>query len=76
VGLTVVEPLADADVNVPGVIDTRIAPVVVQLSMLLLPELILAGLAVKELITGKVAACTAIVTVVFTEPAELVAVSV
>ena len=62
--------------NIPGVIATRIAPVVVQLSLLLLPELMLAGPAAKELITGKVATCTAIVTVVFTEPAELVAVSV
>jgi hypothetical protein len=76
VGLTVVEPLADADVNVPGAIDTRVAPVVVQLSMLLLPELILAGLAAKELITGKVAACTETVTVAFTEPAALLAVNI
>jgi hypothetical protein len=63
-------------VNIPGVIATRVAPVVVQLSLLLLPERMLAGLAAKELITGKVAASTATVTVVFTEPAELVAVSV
>jgi hypothetical protein len=63
-------------VNIPGVIATRVAPEVVQLSLLLLPELMLAGLAAKELITGKGAACTATVTVVFTEPAELVAVNV
>jgi hypothetical protein len=36
----------------------------------------LAELAVKDLITGKVAACTATVTVAFTEPATLLAVSV
>jgi hypothetical protein len=47
-----------------------------ELSLLLLPGLMLAGLAAKELITGKVAACTATVTVAFTEPAALVAVGV
>jgi hypothetical protein len=63
-------------VNVPGVIATVVAPVVAQLNMLLPPTLMLAELAVKELIRGKFAACTAIVTVVFTEPAALDAVSV
>jgi hypothetical protein len=76
VGLTVLEPLADADVNVPGVIATPVAPVVAQLNVLLPPTLILAELAVKELIRGKFAACTATVTVAFTEPAALLAVSV
>jgi hypothetical protein len=58
------------------VIATRVAPEVVQLRLLLLPERMLAGLAEKELITGKIVASTATVTVVFTEPAELVAVRV
>jgi hypothetical protein len=52
------------------------APVVDQFNVLLPPALILAELAVKELIRGKVAACTATVTVAFTEPAALLAVSV
>jgi len=54
VGLTLVEPLADADVNVPGVIATLVAPVVTQLSVLLAPELIAVGLAENELTPGAV----------------------
>ena len=57
-------------------IDTPVAPVVAQFNMLLPPSLMLAELAVKELITGKVAVCTATVTVACTEPAALLAVSV
>jgi hypothetical protein len=56
------------------VIATPVAPVVDQFNVLLPPTLILAELAVKELITGK--ACTTTVTVAFTEPAALLAVSV
>ena len=62
--------------KVPGVIATVVAPVLAQLNVLLPPTLMLAELAVNELITGKVAACTATVTVAFTEPAALLAVSV
>ena len=40
------------EVNVPGVIAILVAPVVAQLSVLLEPELMLVGLAVKELIDG------------------------
>jgi hypothetical protein len=58
------------------VIATPVAPVVDQFNVLLPPTLMLAELAVKDLITGKVAACTATVTVAFTEPATLLAVSV
>jgi hypothetical protein len=76
VGLTLVEPLADVDVNVPGVMATLVAPVVTQLSVLLDPELILAGLAVKELTVGLLAAFTVTVSVAVAEPAALVAVSV
>ena len=47
-----VEPLAAVDVNVPGVMAIVAAPVVAQLSVLLEPEAMLAGLAVKELIVG------------------------
>jgi hypothetical protein len=50
VGVTVVEPLAEVDVNVPGVMAMPVAPVVAQVSVLLAPALMLTGLAVKELI--------------------------
>jgi hypothetical protein len=52
VGLTLVEPLADVDVNVPGVMAILVAPLVVQLSVLLEPEFRLSGPAVNELIVG------------------------
>ena len=52
VGLTLVEPLADVEVNVPGVMAMLVAPLTDQLSVLLEPEVMLVGLAVKELIVG------------------------
>jgi hypothetical protein len=52
VGLTLVEPVADVDVNVPGVMAILAAPVTIQLSVLLVPELMLVGSAVKEAIVG------------------------
>jgi hypothetical protein len=76
VGLTLVEPFADVDVNVPGVMAILAAPLVVQLSVLLEPESMLAGLAVKELIVGLLPALIVTVCVEVTEPAALVAVSV
>ena len=76
VGLTLVEPLTDADVNVPGVIARPVAPVVAQLSVLLEPEVMLVGLAVKELIVGLLTVFTVTVSVDVAEPAALVAVSV
>jgi hypothetical protein len=51
-GLTLVEPLADADVKVPGVMAILVAPVVAQVSVLLEPEAMLAGLAVNEPMVG------------------------
>ena len=68
------EPLADVDLNVPGVMAILVAPLVVQLSVLLEPEVIVAGLGVKELIVGGVLTVTVCVEV--TEPAASVAVSV
>jgi hypothetical protein len=56
VGLTVVDPLAEGEVNVPGVMAMLVAPVVTQLSVLLEPEAMLVGLAVKEVIVGLPAA--------------------
>jgi hypothetical protein len=76
VGLTLVEPLAEVEVNVPGVMASLLAPVVTQLSVLLEPEVIREGLAVKELISGLLAVFTVTVSVDVVEPAALVAVSV
>ena len=77
VGLTVVEPLAAADVNVPGVMAILVAPVTVQLNVLLAPELMQVGLAVKELMVGLLAwAVTVTVAVDVVEPAAFVAVNV
>jgi hypothetical protein len=63
------------DVNVPGVMAILVAPLVAQLSVLLEPEWIVAGLAAKELIAGTLPA-TVIVCEEVTEPAASVAVSV
>jgi hypothetical protein len=76
VGLTLVEPLADVEVNVPGVMAILVAPVVTQLSVLLEPEVILVGLAVKELMVGLLDVFMVTVSVDAAEPAALVAVSV
>jgi hypothetical protein len=78
VGLTSVEPLAEVEVNVPGVMAMLAAPVVAQLRVLLEPELMDVGLAEKEVIVGledeEVVTVTVVVAVA--EPVELVAVSV
>ena len=76
VGLTVVEPPADVDVNVPGAMATLVAPVVAQFNVLVDPEVMLAELALNELITGLLAAPMVTVTVATVDPLELVAVSV
>lgn len=75
-GLTLVEPLADVEVNVPGVMARLVAPLVAQLNLLLAAEVILEGLAVKELIVGLPVVFTATVSIDVAEPAALVAVSV
>ena len=75
-GLTLVEPLTDVDVKVPGVMAMLVAPVVAQLNVLLEPEVILEGLAAKELIIGLPDVPTVTVSVDVAEPAVLVAVSV
>jgi hypothetical protein len=51
-GLMLVEPLADVDVYIPGVMAILVAPATAQLSVLLVPELMVVGLAVKEVIVG------------------------
>jgi hypothetical protein len=75
-GLTLVEPLADVEVKVSGVMAIVVAPVVAQLSVLLDPEVILVGLALKELMVGLLGAVTVTVSVDVVEPVALVAVSV
>jgi hypothetical protein len=75
VGLTVVELLAEVDVNVPGVMAMLVAPVVFQARVLLAPDFMLVGLAVNELILGN-GAVTVTAAVAVTEPVELVAVRV
>jgi len=52
VGLTLVDPLACEEVKLPGMMLMLVAPVVDQLSVLLAPELMLAGLAANAEITG------------------------
>jgi hypothetical protein len=53
-----------------------VAPIVAQLSVLLAPEVILVGFALKELITGLLGAFTVTVSTEVAEPEALVAVSV
>jgi len=64
------------DVNDPGVMAIVAAPAVAQPNLLLDPEVIVVGLAVKELMIGLIVEITATVTVDVAEPAALVAVSV
>ncbi|MGA7400196.1 MAG: hypothetical protein WBW38_09245 [Candidatus Sulfotelmatobacter sp.] len=54
VGLTLVEPFAEVEVNVPGVMAILVARAAAQLSVLLVPEVTLVGFAVKEVIAGAV----------------------
>jgi hypothetical protein len=51
-GLTLADPLADMEVNVPGVMAILIAPVLVQLRVLLAPEFMVVGFAAKDVIAG------------------------
>ena len=53
VGFMLVEPLVDVDVNVPGAMAILAAPAATQLSVLLVPEFMLAGDAVKDVIVGR-----------------------
>jgi hypothetical protein len=54
VGLTFVEPLAEAELNPAGEIEIVAAPLVAQLSELLEPAFMLVGFAVKDVIEGVV----------------------
>ncbi|MGB7281754.1 MAG: hypothetical protein WBE13_05780 [Candidatus Acidiferrum sp.] len=76
VGVTAAEPVAAAEVKVPGVMLTLVAPVVTQLKVLLTPELTLPGIAVNDVIVGLVRVVTVTVVVAVVDPAPFVAVSV
>ena len=52
VGLTLVEPLADTEVKVPGVMAIVVAPFVSQISVALAPGSMPVGLALKEVMAG------------------------
>ena len=52
VGLTLIEPLADEELKLPGAIETAVAPFVVQFNVLLAPELMVLGFGVKDAIVG------------------------
>ncbi len=52
VGLTVVEPLADDELKLPGEIEIVVAPLVTQLRLTLAPEFTLVGFAAKEVTEG------------------------
>jgi hypothetical protein len=51
-GATVVEPLADVDVKLPGMMVMLVAPVAANANVLLEPDAMLAGPAVNETIAG------------------------
>jgi hypothetical protein len=76
VGLTLIEPLADAEVNVPGVMAILVAPVVAQLSVLLKPEVMLAGLAAKLMMVGVAGVTVTVAVLVTAVPLEGVTVRV
>jgi hypothetical protein len=71
VGFTVIDPVADVEVKVPGVMAIDAAPVTFQLSELLEPSEMVAGLALNDVISG---AFTVTMILDVTEPAEFVAV--
>jgi hypothetical protein len=75
-GLTPVEPLAEEGVMFPGLMVRLAAPDVVQLSVLVPPNVMPVGLAVNELIAGRLGWVTVTVAVAVVVPVLLVAVMV
>jgi hypothetical protein len=75
-GLTFTEPLAEVDARFPGAIFSVVAPEVVQLSVLIPPNEMLVGFAVKELIAGNVGSVTVTTCVAVAAPVVFVAVKV
>lgn len=52
VGLRAIDPFAEVDASVPGDTLTLVAPVVVQLNVVLVPAVMATGLAENEVIVG------------------------
>jgi hypothetical protein len=75
-GLTFTVPLAEVDARFPGAMLSVVAPDVVQLSVLIPPSVMLVGLAVNELIVGKLGWVTVTVTIDVAVPVVFVAVSI
>lgn len=69
-------PLADVDAKVPGVMVSVVAPAVAQLNVLAPPVVILVGLALNELMDGRLGSFTVTVSVAVVVPVVLVAVRV
>ena len=78
VGATEVDPLAEVEVKLPGVMLTWLAPLVVQLKLVVPPAVIVAGLPANDVMVGftGVGAVTVTVAVEVTDPVLLVAVNV
>jgi hypothetical protein len=72
-GLTFTVPLAEVDARFPGAILSVVAPEVVQLSVLIPPRVMLVGLAVNELIVGRVGWVTVTVNIDAAVPVLFVA---
>lgn len=68
IGLRITDPLADVDANVPGVTAMPVAPVVAQFTVVVLPAMIDAGVAVKEEMVG--AATSLVVGIFCVQPAR------
>jgi hypothetical protein len=75
-GLTFTVPVAEVDARFPGAILSVVAPDVVQLSVLMPPSVMLVGIAVNELIVGRLGWVTVTTAVAVTVPEVFVAVSV
>jgi hypothetical protein len=75
-GLTFTLPLAKVDARFPGAMLRVVAPDVAQLSVLIPPSVMLVGLAVNELIVGRLGWVTVTVTVAVAVPVVFVAVRV
>jgi hypothetical protein len=67
-GLKDVEPVAEVDAKLPGVMVTLVAPEVAQLSVVSVPEVMLAGLAEKDAMVGAGVCVTVPVDAPFPQP--------
>jgi hypothetical protein len=63
-----VEPVAEVDAKFPGVMVTLVAPEVAQLSVVLVPEMMLVGLAEKDAMVGAAVCVTGPVDAPFPQP--------